>query len=162
MQLPANVELPLIVHASYSGGGNFVVNSRTADGVDTGVVANSLRTYEGTFPIGFVDPKNAPTAALHVVADGPWHLDIAPAALAPRLESGGVRGDGDAVLVYPGPKARFHVTHTGDSSFVLRTYGNANLTFARAAGGADGVVTFAAGPLFIAVTTVGVWSIAPA
>jgi hypothetical protein len=36
------------------------------------------------------------------------------------------------------------------------------LTFARASGGADAIVTLAAGPLFIAVTTAGDWTIAPA
>ena len=102
-----------------------------------------------------------PTAALHVEADGPWHLDVAPASVAPALTTG-FGGNGDAVLAYRGPAASFHVTYSGASSFVLRTYGRADTTFARASGGADAIVKLPAGPLFVAVTTVGDWTIAPA
>ncbi len=162
VQLPHDVALPAIVYAHYSGRGTFGVDSQPADGVDRIVLVASKGAYEGTFPVGFVDEKCAPTTALHVEAGGPWHLDIANASLAPRLEKTGIAGFGDAVLAYRGPKARFRVTHSGDSSFVLRTYGSSTLTFTRGRGAANGIVTLAAGPLFVAVTTVGDWSIAPA
>jgi hypothetical protein len=161
VQLPRDVALPAIVHARYTGHGTFGVDSQPADGVDRVVLVASKGAYEGTFPVGFVEEKCAPTTALHVEADGPWHLDIANASLAPRLTTG-FRGKGDAVLAYRGPKAPFHVSHSGKTSFVLRTYGAANTTFARSSGGADAIVQVAAGPLFLAVTTVGDWSIAPA
>jgi hypothetical protein len=149
----------LIVHASYPGSGNFVVKSRAADGTDTAIVAIARGGYEGTFPVGFVDQRGAHTTALDVEGDGPWHLDIASASLAPRLTNG-IRGDGDAVLLYQGPKARFRVTHAAAAAFLLRTYGRSNLTFTRGSGRVDGIVELGAGPLFIAVTTVGPWSIA--
>jgi hypothetical protein len=149
----------VIVHASYTGNGNFVVKSRAADGIDTAIVAVAHGVYEGTFPVGFVDQRGAPPTALNVQGDGPWHLDIASARLAPRLTRG-IRGDGDAVLLYQGPKARFRVTHGAANAFVLRTYGSSNLTFTRGSGRVDGIVELGTGPLFVAVTTVGPWSIA--
>ena len=162
VQLPRSVALPAIVHASYTGTGNFIVKSRTARGLDTTVLANSRNAYEGTFPVpfGFVDPKGMPTAALDVEADGPWHLDIAAANLAPALTTG-FRGIGDAVLAYRGPAASFHVTYSGGASFVLRTYGRTDSIFARVSGGTDEIVKLPAGPLFVAVTAVGDWTIAP-
>ncbi len=159
--IPRDVALPAIVYARYTGRGTFAVNSQPADGVDRVVLVASKGAYDGTFPVGFVDEKCAPTTALHVEASGPWHLDIANASLAPRLKKTGIAGVGDAVLAYRGRKARFRVSHSGSSSFVLRTYGSSNLTFTRGRGAANGIVTLAAGPLFVAVTTVGDWSIAP-
>ena len=168
VQLPRDVALPAIVHARYIGPGTFAVDSRPADGVDRVVVAVAKGAYEGTFPVGFVDEKCAPTTALHVEANGPWHLDIASASLAPHLDCPvsdsscstiGIRGKGDAVLAYGGPAAQFHITHSDNSSFVLRTYGTSNLTFTRGPGRAAGDVSLAAGPLFLAVTAVGDWSI---
>jgi hypothetical protein len=163
VRLPRSVALPAIVHASYTGTGNFIVKSRTARGLDTAVLANARGAYEGTFPVplGFVDPKGMPTAALDVAADGPWHLDVAPANFAPALTTG-FRGNGDAVLAYRGPAASFHVTYSGASSFLLRTYGRTDSVFAQVSGGSDDIVKLPAGPLFVAVTTVGGWTIAPA
>src|SRR5947208_12400935 len=104
--LPSSLSPPEIVHARFSGDGTFVVNRQVASGTDSGILAVSNGQYDGTFPVGFVDPRNAPTTALDIEANGPWHLDIAPAALAPRLTTG-VSGSGDAVLAYNGPRRRF-------------------------------------------------------
>ena len=50
--------------------------------------ASSLGTYNGTVPVGFVDPADNPTTRLRVITSGAWQLDIASAALAPPLGSG--------------------------------------------------------------------------
>jgi len=156
--LPSTLSLPEIVHARYSGSGNFVVKSRSANGTDTGILAVANGQYDGTFPVGFVDARGAPTTALDIEASGPWHLDIAPAALAPRLNAG-VSGSGDAVLAYDGPRARFRVRHAAKMPFVLRTFGATDLRFARVGESIDTPVDIPAGPLFVAVTSPGIWSI---
>ena len=156
--LPSSLTLPEIVHARYTGGGSFVVKSRGAKGTDTGILAVASGEYDGTFPVGFVDARGAPTTALDIQASGPWHLDVAPASLAPRLNSG-VSGTGDAVLAYDGPKARFRIRHAAKVPFVLRTFGATDLRFARVGDSVDTPVDIPAGPLFVAVTSSGVWSI---
>jgi hypothetical protein len=158
--LPAGISLPEIVHARYNGPGTFVVKSRTADGIDSAVLVASNGNYDATFPVGFVDPRCSPTAALDIVATGAWHLDIASAERAPHFTTG-LRGIGDAVLAYCGPAIRAHIKHDTKSSFVLRTFGSAEMQFARGAELTDTTVEIPAGPLFIAVTTTGAWSIAP-
>lgn len=158
--LPPGVSLPAIVHANYAGTGTFVVKSRTADAVENGVLAVSNGPYDGTFPVGFVDPRCAPTAALDVVAAGAWHLDIARANRAPHLLTG-LRGVGDAVLAYCGDGMRAHITHAAKSPFLLRTFGTAEMQFTRGAEVTDATIEIPRGPLFIAVTTMGTWSIAP-
>src|SRR5262249_19665309 len=55
--LPSTLTLPEIVHARYTGDGAFAVKSRDADGTDTGILAVSSGQYDGTFPVGFVDPN---------------------------------------------------------------------------------------------------------
>src|SRR5262249_42660915 len=134
------------------------VKGRSAKGTDTGVLALSNGSYDGTFPVGFVDPRGAPTTALDISASGPWHLDVAPAALAPRLTTG-LSGTRDAVLAYDGLAARFRVRHGGRMPFVLRTFGATDRRFATVGDSVDEPVDIPAGPLFVAVASPGVWSI---
>src|SRR5260221_1578301 len=78
VNLPSGLKLPLIVHAHYAGPGSFVV--RSVD--DTGSALQVLATgfaYDGTFAVGFLDPRRQPTVGLRVSATGAWHLDIARA-----------------------------------------------------------------------------------
>jgi hypothetical protein len=156
--LPPSLSLPEIVHAHYDGPGKFVVSSVAADGSRVLVSANDA--YEGTFPVGFVEGKNAPTAALLVQAQGPWHFDFASAQMAPRLPASGVGGLGDAVLSYKGPKARFSVTHALNTPIVLSVFANTLQTCGRARL-VNSTITLPAGPLFVVVTAGGRWSIAP-
>jgi hypothetical protein len=158
VELPATISLPEIVHARYDGPGPFVVSSVAADA--TRVVASSNGAYEGTFPIGFVETKNAPTAALMVQAQGPWHFDFASAQMAPRLPQTGVGGLGDAVLSYSGPKGRFRVTHALNTPIVLSVFANTLQTFGRAQL-VNSTVDLPAGPVFVVITAGGRWSIAP-
>ncbi len=156
--MPARVSLPAIVHARFTGSGSFRVSA--VSGSATAVtLAAALHSYDGTFPVGFTDLTGAPTTALRIDATGNWHLDIAPATLAPRLQ-GGVSGFGDAVLAYTGPAARLHVHQTRGARFVVREFGTNGLAqLATARGTYDAVVALHAGPSFIAVTSTAGWSI---
>jgi len=156
--LPASLVFPVIVHAQYSGPGSFIVKGRSSD-ADTTLVT-SRGAYDGTFPVGFVDTRGAPTSSLEIQAVGTWHLDIASATLAPHLNAG-VRGSGDAVLYYNGPKARLRVTHDESTPLLIRTFGNSLQRFARGSERVDTTIDLPAGPLFIAVSALGGWSLAP-
>lgn len=156
--LPPSLSLPEIVHARYDGTGKFVVSGVAADA--SRVIVTSNGAYEGTFPVGFVDTKGAPTLALLVQAEGPWHFDFASAAMAPRLPDAGVGGLGDAVLSYAGPKARYRVTHALNTPVVVSVFANTLQTCGRARL-VDSAITLPAGPLFVVVTAGGRWSIAP-
>jgi hypothetical protein len=157
--LPATAGHTAIVHAQYDGDGAFVVSSVNAQGQHLAVLAQSLGSYDGTFPVGFVDQRDNPTASLRVEATGPWHLDIANATLAPELTGAGVSGHGDAVLSYKGPAVTAHVIYPGTSAFEVSTYAGGAVThLAAAVGPYDRRITLPAGPAFISVTADGDWS----
>ena len=88
------------------------------------MLAQSLGSYDGTFPVGFVDQHDNPATGLRVEAAGAWHLDIGPATLAPKLTGAGISGHGDAVLLYEGPKVGAHVVYPGTSAFAITTFAN--------------------------------------
>jgi len=156
--LPASVPLPAIVHAHHDGAASFVVSATDSLANRTAVLAGSLGVYDGTFPVGFVDPANDPTVSLTIATRGPWQLDIGIAKLAPVL-SGGVQGVGDSVLSYRGPAAKAHFTYQGRSTLIVNMYeGGGVVTLVHMKGPYDGPISLLTGPAFIAVTTTGKWS----
>ncbi len=159
--LPANLSLPLIVHAHRAGSGTFVVRGIDASGKDTQVLASALGAYDGTFAVGFVDDCALPTVGLKVESTGRWHLDIADARLAHGYGAG-VAGKGDSVLSYLGKATKARVTYAGHARFNVTTYGaDGPKLLARATGAYRGAVLLPRGPIFIAVTADGAWTIAP-
>jgi hypothetical protein len=156
--LPAAVPLPAIVHAHHDGQGSFVVNGVDSLGQRSGVLASALGGYDGTFAVGFVEAANNPITRLRIVTQGPWQLDIGPAAYAPRLGHGR-QGIGDTVLSYGGPRATVHLTYRGRARLIVNVYENGGLIpLVNTKGPYDGPISLIAGPLFIAVTTTGKWS----
>ena len=161
MGLPANLTLPLIVHARRAGSGSFVVRGIDAVGNDTQVLASALGAYDGVFAVGFVENCSTPTVGLHVMSTGRWHLDIAEARLAHRYTTG-LAGKGDSVLSYAGKAAKARVTYTGHARFNVTTYGAAGpKLLARSTNAYQGTVTLPVGPMFIAITADGAWRIEP-
>jgi hypothetical protein len=157
--LPASVGRPAMVHAQYGGTGRFVVNALDAQKQHLAVLAASVGAYTGTFPVGFVDPANRPTAFVRVITTGPWHLDIANPVLAPVLSGSGVSGHGDALLLYKGPSVAAHVTYPGITDFIVHAFDNgAESVLVSELGPVDRQITLPAGPAFISVTAAGDWS----
>jgi hypothetical protein len=156
--LPASVPLPAIVHAHHDGTASFVVSATDSFAHRTAVLAGSLGAYDGTFPVGFVDPANDPTVSLRIATRGPWRIDIGRAKLAHVLETG-VAGVGDNVLSYLGPAATAHITYAGHSTLIVNMYeGGGPVTLVHMKGPYDGPISLLTGPAFIAVTTSGKWS----
>src|SRR4029077_19008592 len=112
------------------------------------VLASSLGPYDGTFPVGFVEPANDRTAGLHVATREPWQLDIGSAVLAPPLRRGQA-GVGDAVLAYRGPAARAHFTYRGRSRLIVNVYEKGGLiALVNTKGPFDGRISLVTGPSF--------------
>jgi hypothetical protein len=156
--LPARVPLPAIVHAQHSGTNSFVVSGVDSSGQRTLVLAASRGAYNGTFAVGFVEPGN-PTAELRIDTVGPWRLDIGSASIAPALGTGR-QGVGDTVLSYDGPAVTAHLTFRPKSRLVINEYENGGFVpLVDTTGPYDGPISLLPGPLFIAVTTTGKWSI---
>jgi hypothetical protein len=157
--LPSSVALPAIVHAHYAGTKIFLVSAVDAVGRRISVLANSLGSYEGTFPVGFVDQAAKPTRSLRVDTTGPWQLDIGSATKAHDLGAG-LAGFGDTVLAYTGKATTAHLVYGGPGTLVVNMYENGGLIpLVHTKGAYDGPISLIAGPAFITVTTTGEWSI---
>lgn len=156
--LPAAVPLPAIVHAEHAGKSSFAISGLDATGRRTSVLATSLGTYDGTFPVGFVGQRGDPVVALRVSTRGTWQIDVGSALLAPQLGAGR-SGVGDTVLAYDGPGATAHLTYGGRARLVVNMYDNGGLIpLVATTGPYDGPISLVAGPAFISVTTTGNWS----
>jgi hypothetical protein len=156
--IPGRVPLPAIVHAHHDGKTSFVVSGIDSFGSRTSVLASSRGAYDGTFAVGFVEAANNPTKRLLISTRGPWQIDIGQAALATPL-AGAQQGVGDTVLDYRGPAATAHLVFRDPSKLVVNVYENGGLVpLVDTKGPYDGPISLLAGPLFIAVTTHGKWS----
>ena len=162
--LPGDIPLPLLVHARHDGPDAFVVNGVDAAGKATQVFATALGKYDGTFAVGFVDACASTTTALHVATKSAWRLDIANAGVAPRYDNAkGVAGTGDAVLSYVGPGARVRITYAGPARFDATTFGTKGPgVLAHSVGPFAVTVTLVPGPVFLAITAQGKWTIGAA
>ena len=162
--LPGDIPLPLLVHARHDGADAFVVNGVDASGKATQVFATALGPYDATFAVGFVDACAAPTSALHIATKSKWRLDIANAGLAPRYDNAkGVAGKGDAVLSYVGAGTKVRITYSGTARFDVTTYGNKGPELlAHSVGAFQNTVTLPHGPVFVAITAQGAWTIGAA
>jgi hypothetical protein len=156
--LPAAVARPAIVHAHHAGNGSFVISGLDSLAHRTAVLVSSLGSYDGTFPVGFIDRADNPTVSLRIVTRGPWQIDIGSALLAPPLGRGRA-GVGDTVVSYRGPAATAHLTYRGRSTLIVNMYENGGLIpLVNTKGPYDGPISLVTGPAFITVTTNGKWS----
>ena len=147
------------MHASYRGTASFVVNGVDARARHVTALTTATGRYDGTFPVGFIDPAGDPTVRLLVVTTGAWQLDVASPELAPSLAGSGESGRGDAVLSYTGGSVGARVACSGTGNFTVAAYARHVLAvLAATACPFTGSVRLPAGPAFVYVTAGGDWS----
>jgi hypothetical protein len=147
---------PLIVHASYTGGSNFVIKGLDASNGDTDLLVNTIGAYNGTTALDF---DKAVTKSLQITASGPWHLDISSPLSATHF-TGSYSGKGDNVLIYDGSSGVATISHDGSSNFVIHTVnsGSADL-LVNEIGVYNGKQPWPSGPAFIEINADGNWTI---
>src|SRR5690606_7625496 len=107
-----------MVTASHEGSSNFQIATLDANNESTfDLLVNEIGNYEGTTAFGLMGFGGDPVS-LDVVADGAWEITVAHLSTAPVLELP-VEGRGDAVFFYDGGPARWHLTHDGQSNFIV-------------------------------------------
>ncbi len=146
-----------IVTASYTGSGNFVIQSLGADNgyADLQPAVNVIGAYSGTSVVGFATITDAPTQ-LQVSSAGDWSITIAPVSSAPV----GIpaSGTGDTVFLYDGPAATLTAGFSGTGNFIVTPYAASGLNFPaiNTIGNYSGSVPLTAGPLVISVEAQGI------
>lgn len=150
---------PVLVYVKgANANGLFQVSSLDEDGRSNGLVAHSLKPYEGVRLVDDVGFQE--TAKLTIEATGPWTVQLRSVRSAPAFGSA-TSGSGDAVLRYTGragtatirggaPYTAFTVTtHVDDFPKLLVV----------AAGTFDDTRPWPAGPVLVEVESAARWSI---
>jgi hypothetical protein len=148
---------PAIVHARYTGGGNFAVEALDANAEQTDLLVNVIGACEGTVPLDFDDTN---TNRLQVTASGAWHIEVQDPRGAQRFDTT-VQGHGDNVLIYTGKSGVAALSHSGQSNFAINqiTRTGSDLVV-NEIGPYTGRIACAAGTAFVTVAADGDWSIA--
>ena len=97
---------------------------------------------------------------LKVSATGSWSLKVTPIGTAPLIKFP-VAGKRSSVYLYLGDASDWAITHNGNESFIVdmtRPAGDSN-NLVNETGDYSGTVAASPGPVLIAITSDGVWTI---
>lgn len=146
-----------MVTASHDGSSNFVITALDANNESTfDLLVNEIGSYTGTTAFGLLGIGGDP-AALEVVADGAWEITVAHLSTAPVLELP-VEGRGDAVFSYDGGPDRWHLTHDGQSNFIVGMT-TAMMGLVNEIGPYEGTKTVTGGEAIVTIRADGNWAI---
>ncbi|MGQ7786607.1 TM2 domain-containing protein [Nesterenkonia sp. K-15-9-6] len=147
-----------IVTAEHSGSSNFALTVLDAQNQSTAeLLVNTIGQYSGSTAWGVMSLGDG--VSIQVSADGPWSITVEPFSAAEPMPGS---GSGDGVYLYDGGAATLHVTHNGQSNFVVteETDDLFNLgLLINEIGPYEGSVAIQEGPSLIVVQADGEWTL---
>jgi hypothetical protein len=149
-----------LVRATYSGSGNFIVESLDARNETNDLLVNTIGAYSGTTVFGF-GLSSSRSVRLKVTASGRWTIRVAPIASAPQLKSP-ASGKSDKVYLWDGKATTWRITNRGSGNFVVQTYGSGLFgddLLVNEIGAYRGSVPVKAGPAVTTIVSDGTWRI---
>jgi hypothetical protein len=152
---PGNTRI--ILHATHDGRSNFIVHAldsslNTVDGL-----VNEIGAFNGVM---FLNESGSAQDVryLEVQADGNWLLELVDVSALPVVGDS-FTGVGQQIVVYNGAGGIFHVTHDGQSNFIVHVITRDNADgIINEIGPYDGRQAMPAGPAFVAVRADGNWT----
>ncbi len=147
---------PAIVELEYTGTGNFIVVGYGPGGERTGSLVNEIGSYSGVRPLNFSARDIA--TEFEVRASGPWTITILPLSEA-RVADPVVAGSGDDILiVHQVARSTLQATHSGQSNFIVRAWGETSRAVINEIGAYDGRIRLPDNTLLIEVQADGEWT----
>ncbi len=113
-----------VFEASYSGGGNFIIQLADENGNMVDLLVNEIGSYSGKT---FASIPSGGNYYLDVTASGNWNISIAQEAPPSYGElPGTIRGNGDDVVFMEASEGNYKFTssHQGSSNFIVRLNGS--------------------------------------
>ncbi len=142
---------------SYSGSSNFVIKSYSQSGDYTDLLINEIGAYEGTVT-SYLDFEK--TQSLEINASGNWNIHFAPLSEMARASNGSVFTGDNVVYIDEPSISKLHITHDGDSNFVVKAIGTKDSKLlVNEIGSYDGTVKWNEGGAFFIVSADGDWTI---
>lgn len=158
IELPAGPDSIGIATMTHSGSSNFAVWSLDENLQQADLLVNEIGTYNGTVPFNLATGERI--TAFEISADGPWTVTLRDAlSLREVTPASATTGEGDDVMLYFGDTTVADVTHTGDSNFVVYSYGEFSDLLINEIGAYTGQVRWPAGAALIQVSANGPWTI---
>jgi hypothetical protein len=146
---------PLLLAATYTGGGNFSVFALDASLHRSDILVNVVGKYHGTT---LLDGQGTETRSVKIQAHGPWTVKLEQVAMARRVSTH-AKGRGDDVLLYTGTNGVATFGYRGTLNFVV-TYGDASKgVLVDEIGRFLGQVPIKKGPVLIDVKANGPWTL---
>lgn len=149
-----------VVHAVYTGGGNFAITSYDVNNEMVDLLVNVIGAYDGHVALNFMDGEDA--KRLEIMASGPWTLTIYPIAeeyMHQCQVPGPCTGSGDDVILFVGGKPDTAVfKHSGSSNFAVLSYGSGYPDLLiNEIGAYEGTVMFSNGSVIMEIQADGAW-----
>jgi hypothetical protein len=160
--LSAKWEGPAILHITYSGGGNFIVSTLDAGGINTGLIINITGSsrYDGTVPLDFT--AGAATMKLRIKASGAWTVEVFPLVreyLHVLTLPGRYEGMGDDVIYFDGEPASGTFNAPPGGLFAVFAYADRRVELINTNKPYSGQVEFPPGTILIVVNSAFEWTL---
>ena len=152
---PGHVTGPVLLAATYRGGGDFRVVGRDSSSRRSDIVVDAIGDYQGT---NLLDSQGTETRTLKIQAHGPWTVKLKLVATARRVSTH-AKGRGDDVLLYTGTNGVATFDYRGKLHFVVRYADASNGVLVDQVGRFLGQVPIRNGPVLIEVSADGTWSL---
>jgi hypothetical protein len=141
--------------ATGAGGGRLTITA-FAGARPSGTLVDAPAPYTG---MRVLDSSGQESNRLVVRAPGSWTVTLRPPAAAPLLAQV-VGGQGDLVYRYPGPATHLAVSNSGTGPVVVESIGaGPTQVLVTLGGGRKATVALPSGPLLVAVSGAGPWSL---
>jgi hypothetical protein len=151
---PGLVTGPVLLAATYRGGGDFRIVGRDSSLHRTGTVVDVIGRYAGT---NMLDSHGTQTRTLKIQAHGPWTVKLRLVATATRVSTH-AKGRGDDVLLYTGTNGVATFDYRGKLRFVVKYADGSNGVLVHQVGRFLGQVPIKKGPVLIEVSADGAWT----
>jgi hypothetical protein len=152
---PGQVTGPVLLAATYRGGGDFKVLARDPSLHRSDIVIDVIGNYKGT---NMLDSHGTQTRALRIQAHGPWTVKLKLVATARRVSTH-AKGRGDDVLLYTGTNGVATFNYRGKAKFVVKYADASNGVLVDQVGRFLGQVPIKKGPVLIGVSAEGAWTL---
>jgi hypothetical protein len=147
-----------VLDISYDGGSNFAVVSYTASNDRIDLLVNVIGSYQGRVPVNFLAGEEV--GYLEITASGPWTIQtLALTDLEYHLNT--ASGSGDDVVVVDVSSPTLHITHDGESNFVVLAWTSTRDLLVNEIGAYEGTVRSPTGTVVFEINADGNWSLLP-
>jgi hypothetical protein len=148
---------PRLLKATNDGSSNFIIYTLGPGLEELELLVNEIGPISGSYPVNFLEGNDF--QYMRVEAEGNWSLGLSDITTARPWDGSTTTGAGSDVLLYQGGAGILEYANSGDSNFILYSYGDDADLLVNEIGPVTGQTTITAGALIVTVDAEGDWSL---